>query len=134
MFGTPVRIAVPIVATAGAVAFAVLVAVLAGLSRTGVLVVAGTVLGAATLCAHCTVASMFAGVTLLVIRPYACGERVRIHSPVDGSLMDVVIVHIGLANTTLASDSGVLVVPNNRLLRNPPAPAAPTDRRPERCT
>jgi small-conductance mechanosensitive channel len=134
-FATPVRVAAPIMATASAMAFAVVAAVLVGLTATGVLVVAGAVFGASTVFAHRTVASVFAGVTLLVVRPYAAGERVRIQSPVDGCLIDVVIVHIGLANTTLASDAGVLVVPNNRLLRNPPAPAPDTDRRcPEPCT
>jgi small-conductance mechanosensitive channel len=115
-------------------AFAILVAVLAGLSAVAVLVIAGAVFGAATVFAHRTVGSIFAGLTLWLIRPYAPGERLRIQSPVDGCVIDVVIVHIGLANTTLASDAGVLVVPNNRLLRNPPAPAPDSDHRcPEPC-
>jgi small-conductance mechanosensitive channel len=126
-FATPVRVAAPIGATAAATALAVLVSVLAGLTLTQVLIVAGAVFGAASVFAHRTVTSMFAGLTLLLIRPYAAGERVRIQSPIDGCLIDVVIVHIGLANTTLASDTGVLVVPNNRLLQNPPAAAPPTE-------
>lgn len=132
-FATPVRVALPVIVSALAIVFAVSVAVLAGLTPTAVLVVAGAVLGAAIVCAHRAVASVFAGVTLLVIRPYAAGERVRIQSPVDGCPMDVVIVHIGLANTTLASDGGLLVVPNNRLLRNPPASAPPAEPCPEPC-
>lgn len=132
-FANPVRVAAPITATAIAVALAVVIAVLVGFTLTEVLVVAGAVFGAATVLAHRTVASMFAGLTLLVVRPYAPGERVRIQSPVDGCLVDVVIVRIGLANTTLASDTGLLVVPNHRLLRNPPATAPPAERCPEPC-
>jgi small-conductance mechanosensitive channel len=132
-FATPVRVAAPMIATAVAIAFAALVSFVAGLTPTEVLVVAGAVFGAATVFAHRTVASMLAGITLLVVRPYAAGERVRIQSPIDGCLIDVVIVHIGLANTTLASDAGVLVVPNHRLLRNPPAAAPPAERCPEPC-
>ena len=130
---TPVRVAAPIIATAVSIAFSVLVSMVVGLPLTEVLVVAGAVFGAATVFAHRTVASMFAGVTLLVVRPYAAGERVRIQSPIDGCLIDVVIVHIGLANTTLATDAGLLVVPNHRLLRNPPAAAPPAERCPEPC-
>ena len=132
-FATRVRVAAPIIATAVAVACAVVSGVLAGFTLTEVLVAAGAVFGAATVFAHRTVASMFAGLTLLVVRPYAAGERVRIQSPIDGCLIDVVIVRIGLANTTLATDTGLLVVPNHRLLRNPPAAAPPTERCPEPC-
>jgi small-conductance mechanosensitive channel len=90
-----------------------------------VVIVTVAVLVAVNVLARRTVASSLAGLTLLVVRPYAAGERVRIQSPVDGCLFDAVIVHIGLANTTLATDAGVLVVPNYRLLRNPPTPAPP---------
>jgi hypothetical protein len=132
-FATPVRVAAPMVASAVAIALAVAVSVLVGLTLPEVLIAAGAVLAAATFFARRTVASMFAGVTLLVVRPYAAGERVRIQSPLDGCPMDVVIVHIGLANTTLASDSGVLVVPNHRLLRNPPSVAPAAEPCPEPC-
>ena len=113
------------ISTAVAITLAVSISVISGLTATAALAVAVAVFGAATVFAHRTVTSMFAGLTLLLVRPYAAGERVRIQSPTDGCPLDAVIVHIGLANTTLASDAGVLVVPNNRLLRNPPAPATP---------
>lgn len=129
---TPVRVAAPIMATLAAVAIAVVGALLVGLGPVGLLVVVAAVVAVATVVAHRTVASMFAGLTLVVIRPYAPGERVRIQSPVDGRLIDAAIVHIGAANTTLASDTGIFVVPNNRLLRNPPSAAAP-ERCPEPC-
>lgn len=134
VFANPVRVTAPIIATAVAVTLSVMVSLLLGLTLAEILVAAGAVLGAATGFAHRTVASIFAGVTLLVVRPYAAGERVRIQSPIDGCLIDVVIVRIGLANTTLAADTGLLVVPNHRMLRNPPTTARPAEQPcPEPC-
>lgn len=102
------------------------VTALLGVSLAGVLMVTAAVFVVALVLARRTVASTLAGVALIVVRPYAAGERVRIQSPDDGCHFDAVIVHIGLANTTLATDAGVLVVPNHRLLRNPPTPAPPS--------
>jgi hypothetical protein len=70
---------------------------------------------------------MLAGVTLLVVRPYSEGERVRIAWSAENGYLEAVIVHIGIANTTLAANSGVLVIPNDRLLRNPPLPLPRTE-------
>jgi len=123
-FATPVPVKVPALATAAAVL--VVAALTAGLggSLVQVALVTAATLGVALVLARRAVAATFAGLTLLVVRPYAEGERVRIQSPADGCLFDAVIVHIGIANTTLAADSGLLVVPNHTLLRNPPTPAA----------
>lgn len=124
-FASPIRVAAPLAASGATLALAVLIAALSGLSAVGVvLIAAGTLAGCLAL-AQRTVASMVAGLTLLVVRPYAAGERVRIQSPVDGCPMDVEIVHIGLANTTLATGSSVLLVPNHVLLRTPPAVLPP---------
>jgi small-conductance mechanosensitive channel len=116
---------VPVLGTVAAVVVSAVAAALLGGSPGQLLLLALAVLAGCTVVAYRTVASTLAGVALLVIRPYAQGERVRILSPVDGCLIEAVVVHVGIANTTLASDTGVLVVPNNRLLRNPPLPAPP---------
>ena len=123
-FATPVPVKVPVLSTSAAVLVAVGVTIALGGSLLAVLIAAGAALAAAAFLARRTVASTFAGLTLLVVRPYTPGERVRIQSPDDGCPFEAVIVHIGIANTTLAVDSGLLVVPNHRLLRNPPTPAA----------
>jgi small-conductance mechanosensitive channel len=123
-FATPVPVRVPVLASAGALLFVVALTIVLGGTAGDVLVAAGVTLAVAVAAARRTVASTFAGLTLLVVRPYAEGERVRIQSPTDGCVFEAVIVHIGIANTTLAADSGLLVVPNHRLLRNPPTPAA----------
>jgi small-conductance mechanosensitive channel len=125
-FATPVPVKVPVVATAVLVVLAVVAALTLGIAVTQALLVGLAALGTATLVAHRTVTSTLAGVALLVVRPYSEGERVRIAWPAQDGFLEAVVVHIGLANTTLASDTGVLVIPNNRLLRNPPlsAPSA----------
>jgi hypothetical protein len=69
--------------------------------------------------AHRALLGLFAGLALAVIRPYAPGERVRLHSPAVGDV-EAVIVRIGPANSTLATGSGLLVVPNQVLLKDVP--------------
>jgi small-conductance mechanosensitive channel len=131
---TPVRVALPVIATVASTALAAVVSELAGLSGSAALVAAGAVFGAATVFAHRTVTSTLAGIMLLLIRPYSAGERIRLQSPIDGCLVDAVVVHVGVANTTLVSETGLLVVPNNRLLRNPAAPAPAEQPCPEPCS
>lgn len=132
-FASPVPVKTPVLGTVVAVLLSIAVSVGLGLSASAVLIVAAAVFTACTVVAHRTVSSTLAGVALLVVRPYAAGERVLIQSPVDGCLIEAVVVHVGIANTTLAADTGVLVVPNSRLLRNPPAPAASASPCPEPC-
>jgi hypothetical protein len=58
---------------------------------------------------------VFAGLVLLLVRPYAPGERLvlQLREPVEAEL-----VRVGFANTTLCSRHGLITVPNSRLLRN----------------
>jgi small-conductance mechanosensitive channel len=133
VFASPVPVKVPVLATVAAVLLSIAVSVGFGLSVSAVLIVAAVVFVVSTVLARRTVSSTLAGVALLVVRPYAAGERVLLHSPVDGCLIEAVVVHVGIANTTLAADTGVLVVPNRRLLRTPPAPAASAEPCPEPC-
>jgi small-conductance mechanosensitive channel len=123
-FATPVPVKVPALSSAIAVLLAFALTFALGGSVLYALIAAGATLVVAGIVARRTVASAFAGATLLLVRPYAEGERVRIQLPVSNCPAEVVIVHIGWVNTTLAADSGLLVVPNHVLLRNPPTPAA----------
>lgn len=69
--------------------------------------------------AHRTTASLFSGVALRLVQPFLPGECVRLDSTECGRFIDAVVVRIGFVNTTLATDRGVLVVPNIRMLRTP---------------
>ena len=71
--------------------------------------------------AHRTVASVLAGAVLLLARPFAPGDRLRMYVPELGGVTEAVLLRIGLVTTTLCTSSGVLVVANNQLLRVPPA-------------
>lgn len=121
-FASPAPVAAPFALVAVAIAVAALVSTVVGLPVGERLAVVAGALVAASLVAHRTALSLFAGLALLVIRPYAAGERVRLHSPADGGHIEAVIVHIGAVNTTLATDSGLLVVANARLLKDGPEP------------
>ncbi|HKC29569.1 MAG TPA: mechanosensitive ion channel domain-containing protein [Jatrophihabitans sp.] len=68
--------------------------------------------------AHRTVRSLSAGIALLLIRPYAPGERLRLQA--DQHTVDAEVLHIGLANSTLATEDGTLVIPNHLLLSGVP--------------
>jgi small-conductance mechanosensitive channel len=115
-----VRLAVPLLAAVVVIGASALVSVLIGLPLLAVL---GITLGVAVLgavVAHRPVANVLAGITLLVVRPFAPGERVRLPATDDGAPLDAEILRIGLANTTLCTGSGLLVVPNNRMLPGSP--------------
>ncbi len=119
-FASPAPVAAPLLGALGVVVSAVLVSSALGLSVVEIVAVVAAVAVAAVVVAHRTVGSVLAGVVLLLIRPYAPGERLRLHSPRHGGSVEAVIVRIGLVNTTLATDSGLLIVANNRLLKDVP--------------
>jgi small-conductance mechanosensitive channel len=94
--------------------------VAAGLSTAAVLGLAVAVTLVGALIAHRTVASVLAGAVLLLARPFAPGDRLRVYVPELGGVTEAVLLRIGLVTTTLCTGSGVLVVANNQLLRVPP--------------
>lgn len=74
--------------------------------------VTGIILGIA---AQQALGSLFAGLVLLIARPYVPGQRIRV---VGGSVgaQEGVVVSVGLVYTTLATDDGPLNIPNSALL------------------
>lgn len=114
--------AAPLVAAVVVIGGAAVLASAADLPIGAVVAVTLVVAVAGAVVARRDVASMAAGLTLLVVRPYEPGERLRFHSPAHGRVIEAEVVRIGLANTTLAIRTGLLVVPNARLLRGSPAP------------
>lgn len=117
---SPVRLTVPVLSAVVVIGAAAVISVLIGLPLLAVLgiTLAVAVLGAVV--AHRPVANVLAGITLLVVRPFAPGERVRLPATDDGAPLDAEILRIGLANTTLCTGSGLLVVPNSRMLHGSP--------------
>jgi len=91
-----------------------------------VLGLASFVAVAGALVAHRTVASLLAGAVLLLARPFAAGDRLRLYVPELGAVAEAVLLRTGLVTSTLCTGSGVLVVPNRALLRVPPSTSGPT--------
>ena len=117
---TPARFAVPAVVAVSVVALVAALLHLFGASTSTVGWAAlVTVLLACFVCRR-TITSLIAGATLLFVRPYLPGERVRLYSTEVGANVVGEIVRVGLINTTLAMPSGPLVVANTRLLRAAP--------------
>lgn len=85
--------------------------------------VTGIILGIA---AQQALGSLFAGLVLLIARPYVPGQRIRV---VGGSVgaQEGVVVSVGLVYTTLATDDGPLNIPNSALLGASVGPAIKPD-------
>jgi small-conductance mechanosensitive channel len=119
----PVPVAAPLFAAVAFVTVAVIASSAVGVPIGEITAIAAAVAVVIAVIAHRTVRSVFAGIALLLIRPYAPGERLRLRSPGDQHLMDAEVLHIGLANSTLATGDGTLVVANHLLLGGVPAAA-----------
>jgi hypothetical protein len=60
--------------------------------------------------------NLFAGLVLLVARPYVQGDRIRIHSGALGGPHEGVVTAVGLLYTTVRKHDGDINVPNSALL------------------
>jgi small-conductance mechanosensitive channel len=88
--------------------------------------VTGIILGIA---AQQALGNLFAGLVLMIARPYVPGQRVRVQGgPLGGPLVGIVST-VGLIYTTLVTGDGPLNVPNSALLSAAigPAKEASTD-------
>ena len=120
------RATLPLLIAPVAIALTAVLGETVGLSTIPVLGLTVFVAVAGGLVAHRTVASVLAGVVLLLARPFAAGDRLRLYVPELGEVAEAVLLRTGLVTSTLCTGSGVLVVPNRALLRIPPSlPAAP---------
>ena len=96
--------------------------------------IAGVVLGIA---AQQSLGNVFAGLVLLLARPFAVGNRIRVRSGALGGEFYGTVVSMSLTYVSVLTDEGMLKVPNSSLLagggrplgpprspRVPPTPAA----------
>ncbi|WP_460604657.1 hypothetical protein [Jatrophihabitans fulvus] len=119
-FSRPAPLLAPLAATVAVAGAVVLLLLLLGAGAPVVVAGAAAVAVAGLVLAHRTTASVAAGISLLLIRPYQPGERVRLYLPERASLVEAEIVRIGLLNTLLASEDGLVAVANTRMLRAAP--------------
>jgi small-conductance mechanosensitive channel len=93
--------------------------------------VTGVIVGIA---AQQALGNVFAGVVLLLARPFNVGDRIRIRSGSLGGLLEGTVSGMGMTYLTLLTDDGAVSVPNGSLLaaavgpmprRQPPPAASP---------
>ncbi|MGI8417106.1 MAG: mechanosensitive ion channel domain-containing protein [Nakamurella sp.] len=76
-------------------------------------VVTGVVVGIA---AQQTMGNFFAGLVLMLARPFVAGQRVKIHSGALGGPFEGVIAGTGLMYTTITTAEGAVNLPNSGVL------------------
>ena len=74
---------------------------------------AGVVLGIA---AQQSLGNVFAGLVLLLARPFGVGDHVRIRAGALGGIFEAWVVDMSLTYVTLRTDDGPLKVPNSAML------------------
>jgi hypothetical protein len=75
--------------------------------------VAGVVLGIA---AQQSLGNVFAGLVLLVARPFVIGDHIRIRSGALGGIFEAWVSEMSLTYTTLRTEDGILKIPNSAML------------------
>ncbi len=121
--GTPLTFLVSVV---GYLIVALLVFGIVGLRLRGLLVggaVTGVVLGIA---AQQTVGNFFAGIVLLVVRPFKLGDHLFIRSGALGGEHEGTVTDMGLFYLTLQTRFGPVALPNSGVLASAVGPGART--------
>jgi small-conductance mechanosensitive channel len=63
-----------------------------------------------------SMANLFAGIVLLMSRPFNVGERIRVRSGAMGGVIEGTVTEIGLTYVRLDTGDGVLALPNSQVL------------------
>lgn len=93
----------------------------------GQLVLGGTLLVAVIgIASQQTLANLFAGMVLLVSRPFGVGDYIRLQSGAIGGQYEGTIIEIGLTYVRLDSRDGVLSLPNTQVLNAVVGPVKPS--------
>ena len=83
----------------------------------GQLVLGGAITGILLgIAAQQTLANLFAGIVLLLSRPFSVGQRIRVRSGAMGGQMDGTVTEIGITYVRLDTGEGVLALPNSQVL------------------
>jgi small-conductance mechanosensitive channel len=90
------------------------------------LIVGGAVTGVIVgIAAQQSLSNVFAGIVLLLARPFTVGSRVRIRSGALGGIFEGTVIGMSLTYVTLETDDGRLSVPNSAMLAGAVGPAPP---------
>jgi small-conductance mechanosensitive channel len=94
----------------------------------GHLLVGGAITGVVVgIAAQQSLGNIFAGLMLLLARPYVIGDEVRIRSGAMGGPIDGTVVGMDLLYTTVETDEGPVRLPNSGLLASAVGPRPPKD-------
>jgi small-conductance mechanosensitive channel len=80
----------------------------------------GVILG---LAGQQTLSNLFAGIVLLLSRPFNVGDRIRVRSGAMGGIMEGTVSEIGITYVRLDTGDGVLALPNAQVLAAAVGPA-----------
>jgi small-conductance mechanosensitive channel len=73
----------------------------------------GVVLG---LAGQQSLANLFAGIVLLMARPFSVGDHIRVRSGAMGGILEGTVSEIGITYVRLSTDEGVFSLPNSQVL------------------
>ncbi len=96
---------------------------LLGVDATKLLAAAGITGVIFGLAAQQSLGNVFAGIVLMVARPFSIGQRIRIRSGSFGGIFDAEVRAMGLTYVELMTDDGLLKVPNLGILAAAVGPA-----------
>ena len=83
----------------------------------GQLVLGGAITGILIgIAAQQTMANLFAGIVLLLSRPFHVGQLIRVRSGALGGVLDGTVIEIGITYVHLDTGEGVLALPNAQVL------------------
>ncbi|HEY2578828.1 MAG TPA: mechanosensitive ion channel domain-containing protein [Streptosporangiaceae bacterium] len=82
----------------------------------------GVILG---LAGQQTLSNLFAGIVLLLSRPFSVGDRIRVRSGAMGGIMEGTVSEIGITYVRLDTGDGVLALPNAQVLAAAVGPVPP---------
>ena len=85
---------------------------------------AGIVLGIA---AEQSLSNVFAALVLLLARPFAVGDHIRIRSGALGGVFEAVVLGVSLTYVTMSTDDGVLRIPNSVMSATAVGPISPKE-------
>ncbi|HWG63159.1 MAG TPA: mechanosensitive ion channel domain-containing protein [Streptosporangiaceae bacterium] len=75
-----------------------------------------------------SLSNVFAGIVLLLSRPFAVGDFIRVKSGALGGLIEGNVTEIGITYVRIDAPDGILHVPNSQVLAAAVGPAAATSR------
>ncbi|HEY1918287.1 MAG TPA: mechanosensitive ion channel family protein [Streptosporangiaceae bacterium] len=84
----------------------------------------GVVLG---LAGQQSLANLFAGIVLLMARPFVVGDNIRVRSGAMGGVLEGTVSEIGITYVRLSTPDGVFSLPNSQVLAAAVGPAPASD-------